>query len=350
MLKVSSIGSFKSSLNRVRIFENQPKLENKTALSYRYGLCSDTVSFKRANFDSDEKTIFSCSHNRKLAKKVSDFSNVELGDVISKKFKNGETYVRLLSDVDNKSVFVVNAGNDPVNDNLMEFFQMLDAAKRNGAEKVTAVLPYLPYSRQDRLSETGEALTARLIADGIEKSGADRVLTFDLHSVQIQGFYDIPVKNISAVPVFAEYFKQKGNMKDFVVVSPDVGGIKRAESLSKAIETGMAVIYKKREEHNVAKAVDILGDVEGKNCVLMDDMIDTAGTITEAVKMLKNKGAKDVYICATHGIFSDEAYENIKNCPVKEVIVTDTLPLKPGAPQNVKQVSVSELIAEELNK
>ncbi len=349
MLKVNSIRNFKSNFRQSPFVSNIDKSEKTGSIKYQYNLNSDTISFKKAHFDTEDKKIFSCADNKKLAEKVSECSDIDLGATISKKFKNGETYVRLTNNVDEKSVYVVNAGNDPINDNLMEFYQMIDAAKRNGAEKVTAILPYLPYSRQDRISVPGEALTARLVADALEKAGADKIITFDLHSIQIQGFYDIPVKNLSAVPLFADYFRTKGNLEDLVVVSPDIGGIKRAEALSGELNTPMAVIYKKREEHNVAKAVDVLGDIEGKNCILIDDMIDTAGTITEAVKMLKNRGSKDVYICATHGIFSDNAYQNIKNCPVKEVVVTDTLPLREGAPTNVKQLNIAPLIAKEID-
>jgi ribose-phosphate pyrophosphokinase len=349
MLKVSSIRNFKSNFRQSPFMSNNAVAKKTDYIKYQYNLNSDTISFKKAHFDVEDKKIFSCADNKKLAEKISESSDIDLCSNISKKFKNGETYVRLTDNVDEKSVFLINAGNDPINDNLMEFYQMIDAAKRNGAEKVTAILPYLPYSRQDRISASGEALTARLVADSLEKAGADKIITLDLHSVQIQGFYDIPVKNLSAVPLFADYFRSKGNIEDLVVVSPDVGGIKRAEALSVELKSPMAVIYKKREEHNVAKAVDILGDIEGKNCILVDDMIDTAGTITEAVKMLKSKGAKDVYICATHGIFSDNAYENIKNCPVKEVVVTNTLPLKDGAPVNIKQLNIAPLIAKEIS-
>lgn len=342
MLKVDALKGFKPYLslksNVVRM--NQPSLQ------YRYNLISDTFSFK----GKENKEIYSGKDNQILAKKVSDKSDINLSGSISKKFKNGETYVKLNNDVNGKSVYIFNSGNDPINDNLMEFFQMLDASKRNGAEKITAVLPYLPYSRQDRISTEGEPLSGKLIANYIENAGADKVITFDLHSTQIQGFFDIPVKNISAVPLFADYFKNKAANEPFVVVSPDAGGVKRAESLSKALGTDTAIIHKRRAEHNKAQAVAIIGDVKDKNCILIDDMIDTAGTITEAVKMLKNNGAKDVYICATHGIFSGDAYKNIKNCPVKEVIVTDTLPLKENAPSNIKQISVSDLLAKELEK
>lgn len=340
------------NINNIRfsspITQSKISYEKKPLLNYQYNLSKDTVSFQGKKIEKEDKEIFSCKDNLALAEKVSRESEVELGETISKKFQNGETYVRLKDDVDDKSVFVLNSGNDPVNDNLMEFRQMVDAAKRSGAEKITAILPYLPYSRQDRLSENGESVAAKMVADDIENAGVDKVITFDLHSPQIQGFFDIPLKNLSAGPVFAQYFKQKGDMSEFMVVSPDVGGVKRAENLSKMLGTETAIIHKKRAEHNKAQAVAIIGDVKGKNCILIDDMIDTAGTITEAVKMLKVNGAKDVYICATHGIFSGNAYENIKNCPVKEVVVTDTLPLPENAPKTIKQLSIANLIAEEI--
>lgn len=347
MLKVTGIGNFKLHSTN---FSNNAADNKVSDLKYKYNLMSDAVSFKRSSFNNADKELFSCKENLALAEKISDESLVRLDDTVAKKFKNGETYAKLLEDVDDKSVYLLNAGSNSINDNLMEFRQMIDAANRNGAEKITAILPYLPYSRQDRISSDGEAITAKMVANDIVSAGADKVITLDLHSIQIQGFYDIPVKNLSAVPLFADYFRQKGNMDEFVVVSPDAGGIKRAKNLAKELNTPTAIIDKERAEHNKAEAVGIVGDVKGKNCVLIDDMIDTAGTITEAVKMLKNKGAKDVYICVTHGIFSDNAYENIRNCPVKEVIVTDTLPLKEGAPDNVKQISISGLIAKEISK
>lgn len=347
MLKVTGIGNFKSYAPN---FSNNIENGKVSTLNYKYNLMSDTVSFKRASFDSENKELFSCLGNYRLAEKISDKSLITLNNTISKKFKNGETYIKLLDNVDDKSVFILNSGDNPINDNLMEFRQMIDAAKRSDAEKITAILPYLPYSRQDRISEEGEALTAKMVANDIVSAGADKVITFDLHSTQIQGFYDIPVKNLSAVPLFADYFRNKGDLDSFVVVSPDAGGIKRAKNLSAELKVPMAIIDKDRVEHNKATAISIVGNVEGKNCILVDDMIDTGGTITAAVKMIKDKGAKDVYICATHGIFSGDAFENIKNCPVKEVVVTDTLPLKEGAPANIKQISIAGLIAKEINK
>ncbi len=320
----------------------------KSNFLYRYNLASDVISFKRAANPDEGKQLFSCKDSMELAEKISDKANVGLNESISKKFKNGESYVNLMTNVEDKSIYVVEAGSGPINDNLMEFRQIVDAAKRDGAEKITAIIPYMPYSRQDRISKTGESIAAKMVAEDIQRAGADKIITVDLHSVQTQGFYNIPCKNLSAMPLFANYFRNKGNLSDFAIISPDFGGEKRAKALAKELDAPIAIISKERSEHNKAEAVAIFGNVKGKNCILIDDMIDTAGTITEAVKMLKNNGAKDVYICATHGIFSDNAYENIKNCPVKEVIVTDTLPLKPGAPSNVKQISISSILAKEL--
>lgn len=319
-----------------------------STIHYQYNLSKDTVSFGRSQKDTK---LFSCKDSGNLGKNIAEKLGIEQNESISKKFKNGETYVKLNEDVDGKSVIIINSGNDPVNDNLMEFKQLIDASKRNGAEKITAVVPYLPYSRQDRLSEDGESLAAKMVAEDIERTGANKVITVDLHSSQIQGFFDIPVKNISAIPIFADYFKSKHNniQNSFVVVSPDAGGEKRAKKLAKELGTPVSVISKERAEHNKAEAVSISGDVEGKNCILVDDMIDTAGSITSAVKMLKNNGANDIYIAATHGIFSGNAFDNIKNCPVKEVIVTDSLPLKEGAPSNIKQLSIASMVADELN-
>lgn len=321
--------------------------QTSSDLQYRYNMTADMVSFKGSSNKGDKK-VFACTDSSELAKKVASISNLPLSTSSSKKHKNGETYVRLEEPVENKVVYVMSSGQDPINDNLMEFLQMVDASKRNGAEKVVAILPYMPYSRQDRLSKPGESLAATMVAKDIQAAGADKVITVDLHSMQTQGFFDIYMKNISAMPLFADYFKSKGDLDNFIVVSPDFGGKNRAKLLAKALGTELSCIDKERLDHSEAKARGISVDVRGKNCILIDDMIDTAGTITEAVKILKQQGAEDVYICATHGIFSGDAYENIRNCPVKEVIVTDTLPLKKGAPDNIIQLSIARMIADEI--
>lgn len=331
-----------------RSAKNNPQRNQTPSLRYQYNLSKDTVSFGLSKKDTK---LFSCKDSSELGANIADELGIEQNESISKKFKNGETYVKLNDDVDGKSVVVINSGNDPVNDNLMEFRQLIDASKRNGAEKITAVVPYLPYSRQDRLSDDGESLAAKMVAEDLERTGADKIITVDLHSPQIQGFFDIPVKNLSAIPMFADYFKKNHDdiPNSFVVVSPDSGGEKRAKKLAKELGTPVSVISKERAEHNKAEAVSISGDVKDKNCILVDDMIDTAGSITAAVNMLKSKGANDIYIAATHGIFSGAAYDNIKNCPVKEVVVTDSLPLKEGAPSNIKQLSIAGMVADELN-
>lgn len=318
------------------------------SINYKFNILSDVVSFSSRS-RQDDKKVFACVEGSELARKVAEMSGYSVSPSLAKKHKNGETYIKLEEPVENKIVYVMSAGKNPINDNLMEFLQMVDAAKRNGAEKVVAILPYMPYSRQDRISEPGESLAAAIVAKDIQVAGADKVITIDLHSLQTQGFFDIYVKNITAMPVFADYFREKGSLDNFVVVSPDMGGKKRAKAFAEELNVGLSVIHKERKAHSKAEAVGISGDdVNGKNCILIDDMIDTAGTITEAVRLLKEEGAKDVYICATHGIFSGDAYLNIRNCPVKEVIVTDTLPLREGAPGNIIQLSVAELIAKEI--
>lgn len=340
MLRVESIRNF-----RVNLQNKKQKADIYVPkLTYKYNLANDTFTFKGL----EDKRIVACKDTNGIAQELSDGTGVKIEATTSKKFQNGETYVRLMEDNKRKNIFVINAGIDPINDNLMEFRQLINAAKYDGASQVTAVMPYMPYARQDRLSKKGEALAAKMIAKDIETAGANKVIVFDMHSAQIQGFFDIPVENISAMPLFANYFREKGNLDSFIVVSPDAGGKKRAKELAEELKLGYAQIDKDRAEHNVACAKGISGNVSGKNCIVFDDIIDTAGTINESVRILKENGAKDVYICATHGIFSGDAYKNIEKSDAKEVVVTDSLKLKDGASPKIKQLSLAPLLEEDL--
>lgn len=342
MLRVETFNNFKINFQNKNI--NHKNGITLPKFTYRYNLAGDTFTFKGL----EDKRIVACKDTNGIAQELSDVTGVKIEDTIAKKFKNGESYVRLLEKNKRKEIFVINAGNDPINDNLMEFRQLINAAKYDNASSVTAIMPYMPYSRQDRLSKKGEALAAKMIAKDIETAGASRVITFDMHSSQIQGFFDIPVENISAMPLFANYFREKVDLSSFVVVAPDAGGKNRAKELAAELKLGYAQIDKDRAEHNVAKATGLSGNVEGKNCIVFDDIIDTAGTIEESIRILKENGAKDVYICATHGIFSGDAYQNLEKSGAKEVIVTDSIKLKPGAPSKIKQLSLAPLLEEEL--
>lgn len=275
-------------------------------------------------FLRDELRLISGNSNKKFAEEISSYLNVPLTPIEIKRFNDGEIYCQVQKSVRGSDIFLMQSTSPPVNENLMELLIIIDALKRASAEEITVVIPYYGYSRQDRKAEPREPITAKLVADIITKAGADRVVTFDLHVDQIQGFFDIPLDNIEAIPMIAEYFLDK-ELNDIVVVSPDVGGAKRARRLAKLLNASLAIIDKRRPEHGVAEIMNIIGDVNGKTAILTDDIIDTAGTITTAAKEVLKKGAKEVYICATHALLSGPAVERLKDKSIKEVIVTNTI-------------------------
>ena len=269
--------------------------------------------------------LFSGSSNPELAKGISDYTGIPLGKVKLETFSNGEYYSRYLESVRGADLFIIQSIAGDVNNALMELLIMVDAAKRASARTVTAVISHYGYSRQDRKSAAREPITAKLVANLLEVAGVDRVIAIDLHQGQIQGFFDIPVNHLTALPLFADYFAAK-NIENLCVVSPDVGRAKAAKKLADMLDADLAIMHKGRPAHNVAEITNVIGDVEGKNCIMNDDMIDTAGTICAGARALKEKGAKDIYICATHGIFSGNAFYNLFRCPAKEVVVCDTIP------------------------
>lgn len=270
--------------------------------------------------------VFSGTSNPEMAEGLARHLNAELGNVKIRQFANGEIYVRFLESVRGSDVFLVQSLCRPVNDTLMEMLIMVDAAKRASAESITAVIPHFGYARQDKKSAAREPITAKLVADLLTVAGVQRVITMDLHQGQIQGFFDIPVNHLTALPILADYFESLG-LTDCCVVSPDVGRAKACKKLSDMLGATLAIMHKGRPDHNVAEITHVIGDVSGKTCIVADDMIDTAGSITEGAKALMNAGAKAVYVTATHGIFSPPAYERIENSPVVEVVVTDTVPV-----------------------
>jgi ribose-phosphate pyrophosphokinase len=270
--------------------------------------------------------VFSGTSNPEMAEGLARHLNAELGNVKIRQFANGEIYVRFLESVRGSDVFLVQSLCRPVNDTLMEMLIMVDAAKRASAESITAVIPHFGYARQDKKSAAREPITAKLVADLLTVAGVQRVITMDLHQGQIQGFFDIPVNHLTALPILADYFESLG-LTDCCVVSPDVGRAKACKKLSDMLGATLAIMHKGRPDHNVAEITHVIGDVSGKTCIVADDMIDTAGSITEGAKALMNAGAKAVYVTATHGIFSPPAYERIENSPVTEVVVTDTVPV-----------------------
>jgi ribose-phosphate pyrophosphokinase len=270
--------------------------------------------------------VFSGTSNRELAEDIARQLGIELGNVKIKSFANGEIYVRYLESVRGADVFLVHSACPPVNDSIMELFIMADAAKRASARSITAVVSHYGYARQDKKSAAREPITAKLVADLMTSAGVDKVIAMDLHQGQIQGFFDQPVNHLTALPILADYFESL-ELEDLCIVSPDVGRVKVAKKFADMCGANLAIMHKGRPEHNVAEITHVIGEVEGRTCIVIDDMIDTAGSVTEGAKSLMQKGAKQVYVAATHGIFSPPAYERIDASPITEVVVTNTLPV-----------------------
>jgi ribose-phosphate pyrophosphokinase len=292
--------------------------------------------------------LFSGRSNPELADKIADKLNVSLGEVELKTFANGETYVRYDDSIRGSDAFIIQSGSPPVNDHLLELLIMVQAAKLASAKRITAVVPWYPYSRQDKKSRPREPITARLVADFLEAAGVDRVLTMDLHAGQIQGFFNVPVDHMTALPLFATYFRDKGLFGENVVaVSPDPGRAKMARRFGQMLEADLAIMNKVRPEHDTAEVSEVIGNVDGKVAIMSDDIIVTGGTLIAGAKALKEAGATEVYACATHGLFPGNAFEKIAASELSEVTVTDTVPIdKLNRPEKIRDVSVSKLLAE----
>lgn len=284
-------------------------------------------------------TVFSLSSSKKLAQDIASILGTKVGDCKVHHFADGEILCEIGESVRGKDVFIVQSTSNPVTGNLMEILVLTDALKRASAREITAVIPYFGYARQDRKAKPRQPITSKLVADLLTTAGVNRVVTVDLHAAQIQGFFDIPVDEMQALPLLIKYFRKK-KVQDLCVVSPDHGGATRARKMSEAFDCPIAIIDKRRPKPNVAEVMGIIGNVEGKNCILIDDMIDTAGTITAGVDMLKQKGAKDVYIACTHGVLSGPAIERLSTCAAKEVVITNTIEI-PQEKKFDKLVSVS---------
>jgi ribose-phosphate pyrophosphokinase len=262
-----------------------------------------------------------------LSHEVAQYLGIELTPTVRKRFADGEIYVQILESIRGCDVYLIQPTCRPVNDHLMELMIMIDACRRASARQITAVLPYSGYARADRKTAGRESITAKLVANLITKAGADRVLAMDLHSSQVQGFFDVPLDHVYGSPILLNYLQSK-QLSDIVVVSPDVGGVARARAFAKKLnDAPLAIVDKRRQAHNVAEVMNVIGDVQGKTAVLVDDMIDTAGTITEAAKVLRQEGARQVYACATHAVFSPPAIERLSSGYLEEVIVTNTIPI-----------------------
>jgi ribose-phosphate pyrophosphokinase len=294
--------------------------------------------------------VLHCNANKELARDIAFNLGIPVGDAQVGTFSNGEISVGINESIRGADVFVVQSTSAPVNDNLMELLIMIDALKRASAGRINAVIPFYGYARQDRKSKSREPITAKLVANLIEAAGADRVITMDLHAPQIQGFFDIPVDHLYAAPLIVNYFINK-KLDDIVVVSPDVGGVTRARALAAKLDAPLAIIDKRRPKPNVSEVMNIIGDIESKDCIIIDDMVDTAGSVVNAAKVLKEMGAKDIYVAATHPVLSGPAFERIQDSVIKELVVTNTIPLPAGKPvDKIKVLSVASLFAEAIKR
>jgi len=291
--------------------------------------------------------IFAGTASREFAQEVCSILDVPVAKADVKRFSDGEISVQISESVRGRDVFIIQSTGAPSNDNLMELLIMVDALRRSSASSITAVIPYFGYARQDRKAAPRVPITAKLVADMIETAGVDRVVTMDLHAGQIQGFFDIPVDNLYGSIAFENYIKSK-NLENPIIASPDIGGVARARYFASRLGLDMVIVDKRREKANVAEVMNIIGDVEGKDVIMIDDMVDTAGTMVKAATALKNKGAKSVMACATHPVLSGKAYENIENGELDELIVTNTLTSK--ASKKISVLSVAPLFAEVIRR
>ncbi len=299
-----------------------------------------------SGYNDKSLQLFTLNSNKKLAEAIAKHIGVPLGKCSVSKFSDGETQINIEESVRGCDVYVIQSLSEPVNDNIMELLILTDALKRASARTINIVLPYYGYARQDRKARSREPITAKLVANLLETTGADRVLTLDLHAPQIQGFFDVPIDHLQGVPILSEYIKEK-NLDDIVVVSPDHGGVIRARRMADRLKAPIGIIDKRRPKPNVAEVMNIIGEIEGKTAIIIDDIIDTAGTIQLAADALVEKGAKAVYACATHPVLSGPAIERIENSRIEELVVTNTIELPEEKKINkITQLSVAPLIGE----
>ena len=304
------------------------------------------------NTSGSEIKIIAGNSNMELAQKIADYIGVKVADCQVTTFSDGEISVNINETVRGCDVFVVQSTNNPVNENLMELLIMIDALRRASAGRITAVIPYYGYARQDRKAKARDPITAKLVANLITAAGADRVLTMDLHAAQIQGYFDIPLDHMLGGSLLANYFNEK-NIEDLVVVSPDLGSVTRSRKFANQLEgeVPLAIIDKRRPKANVCEVMNLIGDVKGKNVIMLDDMIDTAGAITNAANALKEFGAKNIYACCTHAVLSGPAIERIENSAISELIVLDTIRLpKEKELDKIKVLTVAEMFGEAIKK
>ena len=301
---------------------------------------------------SDEIKVFSCNANPNLAKSIADNLNINIADAEVSRFSDGEISMRIRELVRGMDVFVVQPTCTPVNDHLMELLIMADALRRASASRVTAVIPYFGYARQDRKSKARDPISAKLVADLITAAGVDRVLTMDLHCDQLQGFFNIPVDHLRGLPLFVKYYTETfEDLSDVVIVSPDLGSVARARAFAEKLDRPLAIIDKRRPGKNVSEVVNIIGKVKGCRAIITDDIIDTAGSICNAASAIIGAGAKEVYVCCTHGILSGRALKNIQESPIKELVLLDTIPLTETEDTlKIKVISTAAVFADAINR
>ncbi len=298
-----------------------------------------------------EMKLFGGTSNPSLTLEVCDYLGFEPGQIMAGTFSDGETQVEIRENIRGKDVFVLQSTSTPVNDNLMQLLIIMDALRRASAKRVTAVIPYYGYGRQDRKVKPRVPISAKLVADLITVSGANRVVSMDLHAGQIQGYFNIPVDNIFAAPILLKYIQDHFN-DHLVIVSPDAGGVERARAFAKRLDASLAIIDKRRDAPNISRAMNIIGEVEGRNAIILDDMVDTAGTLTQAAVALKSRGCSEVYACCTHPVLSGPAIKRIEASPINKLVVTNTIPLKPDAEASGKIIvlSVAEILGETIKR
>jgi len=296
--------------------------------------------------------LLSGTSNKPLSKDIARFLKSKLVNSSIKNFADGEIYVELNENIRGNSIFIIQSISSPANDNLMELLLCIDALKRSSAKNITAVIPYFGYARQDRKVVPRTSISAKLVSNLITKAGADRVVTVDLHAGQIQGFFDIPVDNLFSTPIFARHVKKNIKSKNIVCVAPDVGGTERARALGKILNVGLAIVDKRRPKPGQSQVMNVIGEVKDKTCVIVDDIIDSGGTIVNAAKALKDRGAKEVYVYITHGVLTGEAVKKIKNSVIKKLVITDTIDNKDKtkSAKNIEVLSISALMGEAIKR
>ena len=297
--------------------------------------------------------VFSGNANPGLARSICRLIGIQLGNAEISHFADGEVCASIYESVRGSDVFLVQSTSSPVNDNLMELLVMIDAMKRASAGRVTAVIPYFGYARQDRKAKARDPISAKLVANMLTAAGADRVLTMDLHAAQIQGFFDIPVDNLAGNPIFVDYYAKKfgGSCESMVVVSPDVGSVSRARAFAQKLHMQLAIVDKRRQRANQCEVMNVIGEVEGRDCILFDDLVDTGGSLCNAAQALVDNGARSVHACASHGVLSGPAIDRINASPIQELALLDTIPaIKPGLSEKIKYLSVAPMFSEAIER